>query len=258
MSLAASLEARLVEQHGLLDDAAPFTDVTTAQAAIDAWVAHYNHERPHQSLQMACPADRFTAAATVERDLLPLRLPATLGSVDDAPAPAGGHLPAAPVAGDFADAASSAQNDPADVITDERLVAAWTGGQVEFERVVPASGNLGVAGKQFLLGTARAGVTVTFWADTDVIHLMIAAVRVKTLRSHLSTADLAGLAARGGRAAGPPPLPVAEDDAAMELERTVNNTGLVSLGGSIADAGDALSAHLTVRRSPNGPHLKVV
>ncbi|WP_248964549.1 tyrosine-type recombinase/integrase [Sphaerisporangium perillae] len=27
---------------------------------------------------------------------------------------------------------------------------------------------------------------------------------------------------------------------------------------SIADAGDALSAHLAVRRSPNGPHLKVV
>ncbi|GII34952.1 IS481 family transposase [Planotetraspora mira] len=90
----------------LLDDAAPFADVTTAQAAIDAWVGHYNHERPHQSLQMACPADRFTAAATVERELLPLRLPAALGSVDDAPAPAGGHLPAAAVAGDVADAAS--------------------------------------------------------------------------------------------------------------------------------------------------------
>jgi len=32
---------------------------------------------------------------------------------------------------------------------------------VEVERVVPASGNLGLAGEQFWLGTARAGLPVT-------------------------------------------------------------------------------------------------
>ncbi|MGH3844353.1 MAG: hypothetical protein ACRDR6_19280 [Pseudonocardiaceae bacterium] len=60
-----------------------------------------------------------------------------------------------------------------------------------------ASGNLAVRGKQFWLGPAHAGVTVTFWADHDVIHLSIAGALVKTLRSHLSTTDLAALAATG-------------------------------------------------------------
>ncbi|MGH3977081.1 MAG: hypothetical protein ACRDS9_27765, partial [Pseudonocardiaceae bacterium] len=50
---------------------------------------------------------------------------------------------------------------------------------MEFDRIVPASGNLAVRGKQFWLGPARAGVTVTFWADHDVIHLSIAGARVK-------------------------------------------------------------------------------
>ena len=36
-----------------------FTTLTAAQAELDAWVAFYNHTRPHQSLDMAVPADRF-------------------------------------------------------------------------------------------------------------------------------------------------------------------------------------------------------
>jgi hypothetical protein len=36
---------------------------------------------------------------------------------------------------------------------------------------------------------------VTFWADHDVIHLLIAGTRIKTVRSHLSSNDLA----RAGR-----------------------------------------------------------
>ncbi|MFK0143426.1 hypothetical protein ACIQWU_40500 [Streptomyces murinus] len=63
------------------------------------------------------------------------------------------------------------------------------GGPVEFGRVVPASGNLQVAGKQFWLGPARSGLTVTLWADTQVIHLLVAGTRIKTVRSHLSVAD---------------------------------------------------------------------
>jgi hypothetical protein len=96
--------------------------------------------------------------------------------------------------------------------------------------VVPASGNLGVRGKQFWLGPARAGATVTFWADHDVIHLSIAGARVKTVRSHLSATDLAALAATGGRPAGPSPLPPAQPGAALEVDRTVSAGGLVSLG----------------------------
>ena len=39
-----------------------FADLPTAQAAIDAWVEYYNHDRPHQSLDMDTPATRFTPA----------------------------------------------------------------------------------------------------------------------------------------------------------------------------------------------------
>lgn len=76
------------------------------------------------------------------------------------------------------------------------LVPYRGGGPVAFERVVPASGNLGVAGKQFWLGPVRAGQTVTFWADHELIHLLIGGARVKTVRSHL-TSDRA--ACRCGR-----------------------------------------------------------
>jgi hypothetical protein len=58
---------------------------------------------------------------------------------------------------------------------------------VEFERVVPPSGTLGVAGKQLWLGPLRAGITITFWADHELIHLTIAGTRIKTVRAHLST-----------------------------------------------------------------------
>src|SRR6185295_6708814 len=41
----------------------PFTNLKTAQQALDEWVDEYNHHRPHQSLTMATPAQRFTAGA---------------------------------------------------------------------------------------------------------------------------------------------------------------------------------------------------
>lgn len=40
-----------------------FADVADAQAQLDAWVRVYNHDRPHQSLGMAVPWDRFRLAA---------------------------------------------------------------------------------------------------------------------------------------------------------------------------------------------------
>jgi hypothetical protein len=85
---------------------------------------------------------------------------------------------------------------------------------------VPASGNLGVAGRQFWLGPDRAGVTVTFWADSQVIHLLIAGARIKSLRSHLSTHDLELLAASGGRPAGPPPQPPPHPDNQSRLNKS--------------------------------------
>ncbi|MGV0781710.1 IS481 family transposase [Mycolicibacterium sp. XJ775] len=48
-----------------LSTAAPFPTLKAAQEALDAWVAEYNNVRPHQSLKMATPAQRFTAGAGV-------------------------------------------------------------------------------------------------------------------------------------------------------------------------------------------------
>ena len=39
-----------------------FADLDEAQAAIDAWVWHYNHERPHQGIGMVTPFERFRLA----------------------------------------------------------------------------------------------------------------------------------------------------------------------------------------------------
>jgi hypothetical protein len=39
-----------------------FPDARTAQAELDAWVAAYNHQRPHQAKDMATPASLFTTS----------------------------------------------------------------------------------------------------------------------------------------------------------------------------------------------------
>ena len=41
-----------------------FASIEEAQAAVDAWVQHYNHERPHQSIGMVAPFERFRLAAS--------------------------------------------------------------------------------------------------------------------------------------------------------------------------------------------------
>jgi hypothetical protein len=210
----------------LLDHCGPFESIEAAQAAIDAWLVEYNTRRPHQSLDMCCPADRFLTAARetkVEQaeQLLPLKLPAIITE---------------------ALAATSGTSDPVEPERPDVFVPGerWAGDAIEFERVVPPSGNLGVAGRQFWLGPARAGVVVTFWADTDVIHLLIGGVRVKTLRSHLSVNDLTALFANGGRNAGPSPLPPIEAGDAVEVDRTINKYGSVSLGQHIILAAEIL------------------
>lgn len=209
----------------LLDDCGAFESIQEAQAALDAWVQEYNSVRPHQALDMQSPADRFTPVPEQERDVLALKIPGVLALVpQQRPAPA-----AVP---DPVEVAPAPASLPGVEQVDE-------GGPVEFDRVVPASGNLQVAGKQFWLGPARSGLTVTFWADTSVIHLLIAGARIKTVRSHLSVADLAKLAARGGRAAGPAPLPTG-DASGFEVDRVVNNSGLVNLGGRQVLAAEIL------------------
>ncbi|MGN9919140.1 hypothetical protein [Micromonospora palomenae] len=104
---------------------------------------------------------------------------------------------------------------------------------VEVTRLVPASGNLTVCGQQFWLSATRAGLPVTLWADTSVVHLLIDGVRLKTVPSRLTPTHLRQLLADDGQPAGPPPIttgPV-QAGAPTEVERLVNATGLISLAG---------------------------
>ena len=252
----------------LLDDAVPFADLAAAQAAVDAWRQEYNTTRPHQALSMASPAERFTSAKDSKAEqLLPLRLPAILSPLPPAegsPGRAGrgfthlagpGTLQGA-ASGDhgggqaapdhqakFAGALPPGPSQDTGQSPGPRSVAASNrsyDGAVEFERVVPPSGNMEVTGRQFWLGPRRAGVTITFWADTDVIHLTAGGLRVKSVRSHLSVADLARLIATGARPAGPPPLPRAERGAAIEVERVVSKDGAVHLANRYVLAAEIL------------------
>jgi hypothetical protein len=45
-------------------DGEVFADLDTAQTAVDAWVWHYNHDRPHQGIGMVAPFERFRLANT--------------------------------------------------------------------------------------------------------------------------------------------------------------------------------------------------
>jgi transposase InsO family protein len=48
-----------------LSNAAPFKNLKVAQQAVDEWVHYYNTARPHQSLDMATPVQRFAPAPSL-------------------------------------------------------------------------------------------------------------------------------------------------------------------------------------------------
>ena len=204
-----------------LDIAGPFTSVPEAQAAVDAWVGHYNADRPHQALDEkvpVTPADRFAPVPAAQRDLVALWLPPAL---DSASAP-GSQAPGAD--GSAVPAAGGGRG----------------GGPVEFDRVVPPSGNMIVCQRQFWMGPQRAGMVARIWAGCDLIHVLIGGIRIKTVRSHLSVNDLARLIAQGAIPAGPSPLPPVQDGDAVEVERCVSRIGLVSVAGHQLLAADIL------------------
>jgi len=198
-----------------LTDAEPFVSVEAAQQAVDVWVDEYNTDRPHQALDAkvpVTPADRLAPVPAAERALVDLWLPPTLE----------------PVTGGLPESSAAAP-------------AVQSGAAVELEKMVPASGNMSVAGQQFWLGPARAGQLVRFWVDCDLIHLSIGGTRIKTVRSHLSVNDLARLATDGARPAGPPPLPTTPgQDGVVEVERAVSRAGTVALGGQVVLAAEIL------------------
>ncbi|SCE96011.1 Transposase InsO and inactivated derivatives [Micromonospora echinospora] len=223
-------------------DGRVFATLEEAQAAVDAFVAEYNHDRPHQGIDDAFPADRFhRPTGELVRSAaegLPLRLPA-------------GLLPAVP----------PAQRTPPAVVVDAASVTVSTARPqpVQLVRVVPPSGNLTVAQQQVWLGPGLAGTPVTIWVDTDRLHVLTAdGARIKSSPSRLSQRDLTRLLADGGIPAGLPPLPPAETQTtAVEVDRVVNACGGISISGRQISVGMPLAGQ-RVRVRLDGILLHVI
>jgi hypothetical protein len=99
------------------------------------------------------------------------------------------------------------------------------------------------------------GRTVRLWAGLDRVHVLLDGYRVKTLPSRLDARDLARLAAAGARPAGPPPLPPASGEV-IEVERTVNASGNVSLGNHMISVGLPLAGQrITLRLDGPVAHI---
>jgi hypothetical protein len=206
-------------QTELLNLAGPFASIEEAQAAVDRWRQEYNHDRPHQSLDMATPASRFRPSPPEAGQELNLWAPADLEPLTTTPSAADGAAAAA---------------EP----------ASWPDA-IEVDRVVPPSGNLWAGGQQFWLSPARAGQTVTLWIDTTSCHLSIGGWRIKTVPSRLSEVDLARLRRADGRPAGPPPAGPSPGALAasrcVEVDRLVNGIGGVTLLNRLILVGSPLA-----------------
>jgi transposase InsO family protein len=207
-------------QTDFLNQAGPFATLEQAQAAVDGWRHEYNHDRPHQSLDMATPASRFRPRPPDADEALSLWAPVDLEPLATPP----------PAADDAAAAAAEPVSWPA---------------AIEVDRVVPPSGNMWVGGQQFWLSPARAGQTVTLWIDTATVHLSIGGWRIKTVPSRLSEVDLARLRNADGRRAGPPPAGPSPGALAasqcVEVDRLVNGIGGVTLLNQLILVGSPLA-----------------
>ena len=113
--------------------------------------------------------------------------------------------------------------------------------------MVPASGNVWIGGQQVWLGPALSGRQITVWVDAVSLHVLLDGARIKTLPSRLGAAELSRLAADGARPAGPSPLP-AGTGAVIEVDRTVNATGLISLADQQVGVGSPLAGQRVTLR----------
>lgn len=224
-----------------LDHVAPFESLEAAQAAVDGWVESYNHQRPHQALDMAIPASLFRPNGPTRIDS-PHASPAELEG--PSPFPARAEEPAPLVV---------------DVIEPPSPSAA-TGTAVEFERRVPPSGETTiVSGKQSVsLHRSLAGRTVIIWADLRSIHVVLDGNLLHTVPSRLTPEDLTTLTMRGARPAGQelgkpalrrlnslPTIPAGE---AVEVDRRVTKDSTTTLAGANHVVGFAFTGRTITLR----------
>ncbi|TMR88806.1 IS481 family transposase [Nonomuraea basaltis] len=211
----------------LLDQVAPFESFTAAQEAITAWVHIYNHARPHQALDMACPAALFRPNG-----------PSTTAVSQRVPAPEPPST-APPLTEAPLETALRIQEPPA---------PPTESGAVEQDRVVPGGGIVLVAQhQQVWLGPAFTGRTVTLWIDERSIHVTLDGHHVKTVSSRLTSEHLRWLRMHGARPASPAPAAPALPSrngrrylpagAAVEVDRTAGRDGCFRFANNTYNIG---------------------
>lgn len=177
-----------------------FDSVEHAQAELDAWVHHYNHERPHQSLGMRPPIDRFRLARTVTV------VDSVHGEVD----PTGGPL--------------SGVHGVVPVVPAAR-------------RVVGHSGLVSFAGVRYKAGVWLAGQTVEVVCDGGLVHLHHGGVLIAThARRHRPEDEIRSMRRRTKTDREPVRRPTA---AAVSVTRKVDTNGNVCFAGAVYRVGSA-------------------
>jgi hypothetical protein len=174
-----------------------FASVEEAQAALDVWVTHYNTERPHQSIGMVAPIERFRLAAPqpVEATATPPKAPAAPPGKDPAPAPA----PATPAT----------------------------------TRRVGSNGLISFASAKYRAGVWLAGQDVTVVCDGGLVHLHHQGVLIAThARRHSVDKQAAGQ-----RRATKAPTPRRPSPTAASVTRKVDSSGNVCFAGTSYRAG---------------------
>lgn len=206
----------------LLDGCGPFASFAAAQTAIGEWVHAYNHLRPHQGLEMATPASLFR------------------------PNPQPEPLKVAP-----------SESATAGTALGPEIVLAPSARAVEFDTVLPASGQLGLipSVQRIRLGAGHAGRLARVWVDEHTVHVLVDGELVKTVPSNLDAGHLHELTLRGARPAGAPPampsvkrlgdLPAYEP---IEVDRTIDPNGWINLAGRRVKIGpEHAGQRITVR-----------
>jgi transposase InsO family protein len=130
-----------------------FSSLRVAQQALDEWVEYYNTQRPHQSLDMATPAQRFTAVTA------PVEPAATSGIGSAEPIPA---LP---------------PRRPADTsaLAIDRTGEGWV------SRRVASNGVVAVAWQQISVGKYRGGENVDVYVDEQLVQIWSGPALLKTV-----------------------------------------------------------------------------
>jgi hypothetical protein len=210
---------------------------------------------------MQTPAQRFHPVPLEQRAVLGLWLPPELTPTGPGP---DSTKPIDDEPDDESLTAAAAQSVPVTGATEPPppTTEALALDAVEIDRVVPASGNLGICGQQFWLGPQRAGRKLTLWIDTTTVHLSLAGQHLKTLPSRMTSTDLARLRAQGARPAGPPPARPSWTQltagAPVEIHRTVNAVGMVSIAGKYHSVGQHFAGRrITLRLETTLAHVVV-